>query len=49
MMGKGTVLKFWAKRRERRQADNSKAAEPLSPNDELADTVARQMEDEACE
>ena len=33
----------WAKRRERQQADDSKAAEPLSPEDELADTVAREL------
>lgn len=36
----------WAKRRERLQADNCKAAEPLSPEEELADTVARQKEEE---
>jgi len=34
----------WARRRERQQADNSKAAEPLSPEAELAETVARQKE-----
>ena len=33
----------WAKRRERQQADDSKAAEPLSPEDELADTVASEL------
>ena len=33
------------KRRERQQAYNSKAAEPLSPEEELADTIARQKED----
>ena len=33
----------WAKRRERQQADDSKAAEPLSPEEGLADTVAREL------
>ena len=33
------------KRRGRQQAHNSKAAEPLSPEEELADTIARQKED----
>ena len=41
--------RHWAKRRERQQADDSKAAEPLSPEDELADTVARQKEEEAAQ
>ena len=36
----------WARRRARRQAHDSKAAEPLSPEAELAATVARQKEDE---
>ena len=35
----------WARRRGRQQAYNSKAAEPLSPEEELADTIARQKED----
>ena len=34
-----------ARRRGRQQAYNSKAAEPLSPEEELADTIARQKED----
>ena len=33
------------KRRGRQQAYNSKAAEPLSPEEELAETIARQKED----
>ena len=33
-----------ARRRGRQQAYNSKAAEPLSPEEELADTIARQKE-----
>ena len=35
----------WARRRGRQQAYNSKAAEPLSPEAELAATVARQRGD----
>ena len=37
-------LKKNARKRARQQADNSKAAEPLSPEAELAATVARQKE-----
>ena len=37
----------WARRRGRQQAYNSKAAEPLSPEAELAATVARQKEESA--
>ncbi len=32
--------------RQEQQAHNSKAAEPLSPEEELADTIARQKEAE---
>ena len=35
------------KRRGRQQAYNSKAAEPLSPEEELAATVARQKGEDA--
>ena len=37
----------WARRRGRQQAYNSKAAEPLSPEAELAATVARQKGEDA--
>ena len=37
----------WARRRGRQQAYDSKAAEPLSPEAELAATVARQKEESA--
>lgn len=39
------LRKAASKRRGRQQAYNSKAAEPLSPEEELADTIARQKED----
>ena len=39
--------KNWARRRGRQQAYNSKAAEPLSPEEELADTIARQKGEDA--
>jgi len=35
-----------ARRRGRQQAYNSKAAEPLSPEEEIADTIARQKEEQ---
>ena len=37
-------LKKDARKRARQQADNSKSAEPLSPDEELAATIARQKE-----
>ena len=40
-------MRRMARRSARQQTDNSKAAEPLSPEAELAATVARQKEAEA--
>ena len=40
-----SLAKATAARRGRQQAYNSKAAEPLSPEEELADTIARQKEE----
>lgn len=52
-MGAKRLLARWFQRQRshavrrggRQQAYNSKAAEPLSPEEELADTIARQKEE----